>query len=133
MPIERKNEINTYLIWEKAMSFGAKIAVPKMNKLGTQAWSTLKNKTKKKKKNSHTFFFLLQIANGRESKKTTLLYLQQYMVYCTQQQQYDPYDDGRATTTFVVGLFPNVWSSGRAPLPWFGGGRRRIEVETTCF
>jgi 5-formyltetrahydrofolate cyclo-ligase len=31
LPIERKNEINTYLIWEKALSFGAKVAIPKMN------------------------------------------------------------------------------------------------------
>ncbi len=31
LPIERKNEINTYLIWEKAISFGAKIAIPKVN------------------------------------------------------------------------------------------------------
>lgn len=31
LPIERKNEINTYLIWEKALSLGAKVAVPKAN------------------------------------------------------------------------------------------------------
>jgi 5-formyltetrahydrofolate cyclo-ligase len=31
LPIERKNEINTYLIWEKGIGFGAKIAVPKSN------------------------------------------------------------------------------------------------------
>lgn len=31
LPIERKNEINTYLIWEKALSFGIKVAVPKVN------------------------------------------------------------------------------------------------------
>lgn len=31
LPIERQNEINTYLIWEKAVSFGAKVAVPKSN------------------------------------------------------------------------------------------------------
>lgn len=31
LPIERQNEINTYLIWEKAISFGAKVAVPKSN------------------------------------------------------------------------------------------------------
>lgn len=31
LPIERKNEINTYLIWEKALSFDAKVAVPKAN------------------------------------------------------------------------------------------------------
>jgi 5-formyltetrahydrofolate cyclo-ligase len=31
LPIERKNEINTYLIWEKGLSFGAKIAIPKSN------------------------------------------------------------------------------------------------------
>ncbi|MES2588140.1 MAG: 5-formyltetrahydrofolate cyclo-ligase [Bacteroidota bacterium] len=31
LPIERKNELNTYLIWEKALSFGAKIAIPKAN------------------------------------------------------------------------------------------------------
>ena len=31
LPIERKKEINTYLIWEKAMSFGAQVAVPKAN------------------------------------------------------------------------------------------------------
>lgn len=29
LPIERKNEINTYNIWEKATIFGAKIAIPK--------------------------------------------------------------------------------------------------------
>ena len=31
LPIERQNEINTYLIWEKALSFDAKVAVPKSN------------------------------------------------------------------------------------------------------
>ena len=31
LPIERQHEINTYLIWEKASAFGAKIAVPKAN------------------------------------------------------------------------------------------------------
>ncbi len=31
LPIERQREINTYHIWEKATSFGAKIAVPKSN------------------------------------------------------------------------------------------------------
>lgn len=31
LPIERQFEINTYLLWEKARSFGAKIAVPKAN------------------------------------------------------------------------------------------------------
>lgn len=31
LPIERKSEINTYLIWERAMSFGAKVAAPKAN------------------------------------------------------------------------------------------------------
>ena len=31
LPIERKKEINTYKIWEKALSFGAEIAVPKVN------------------------------------------------------------------------------------------------------
>lgn len=31
LPIERQHEINTYLIWEKAAAFGAKIAVPKSN------------------------------------------------------------------------------------------------------
>ncbi|MDG1428540.1 MAG: 5-formyltetrahydrofolate cyclo-ligase [Crocinitomicaceae bacterium] len=31
LPIERKKEINTYRIWEKAMSFGAQVAVPKAN------------------------------------------------------------------------------------------------------
>jgi 5-formyltetrahydrofolate cyclo-ligase len=31
LPIERKREINTYLIWEKAMSFDAVVAVPKVN------------------------------------------------------------------------------------------------------
>ena len=31
LPIERKKEINTYLIWEKARSFDAKVAVPKIN------------------------------------------------------------------------------------------------------
>ena len=31
LPIERKKEINTYRIWEKAMAFGAQVAVPKAN------------------------------------------------------------------------------------------------------
>lgn len=31
LPIERKKEINTYLIWEKARSFDAKVAVPKVS------------------------------------------------------------------------------------------------------
>ena len=31
LPIERKKEINTYKIWEKAMSFDAEVAVPKIN------------------------------------------------------------------------------------------------------
>ena len=31
LPIERKKEINTYKIWEKALSFGAEVAVPKVN------------------------------------------------------------------------------------------------------
>ncbi|TNE55603.1 MAG: 5-formyltetrahydrofolate cyclo-ligase [Bacteroidetes bacterium] len=31
LPIERNNELNTYLIWEKLKSFGAKVAVPKAN------------------------------------------------------------------------------------------------------
>ena len=31
LPIERKNELNTYMIWEKLVSFGAKVAVPKAN------------------------------------------------------------------------------------------------------
>jgi 5-formyltetrahydrofolate cyclo-ligase len=31
LPIERKKEINTYLIWEKGIGFGAKIAIPKSN------------------------------------------------------------------------------------------------------
>lgn len=31
LPIERQHELNTYLIWEKALSFGAKVAVPKAN------------------------------------------------------------------------------------------------------
>lgn len=31
LPIERQNEINTYLIWEKALSLGGKVAVPKAN------------------------------------------------------------------------------------------------------
>ena len=31
LPIERQKEINTYRIWEKAMSFGAQVAVPKAN------------------------------------------------------------------------------------------------------
>lgn len=31
LPIEGKKEINTYKIWEKAMSFGAQVAVPKTN------------------------------------------------------------------------------------------------------
>ena len=31
LPIERKREINTYKIWEKAISFDALVAVPKIN------------------------------------------------------------------------------------------------------
>ena len=31
LPIERKKEINTYQIWEKAISFDAQVAVPKAN------------------------------------------------------------------------------------------------------
>ncbi len=31
LPIERKNEINTYLIWQKALAFDVKVAVPKTN------------------------------------------------------------------------------------------------------
>ena len=31
LPIERKKEINTYEIWEKALSFDAEVAVPKIN------------------------------------------------------------------------------------------------------
>ena len=31
LPIERQHEINTYRIWEKAVEFGAKVAVPKSN------------------------------------------------------------------------------------------------------
>jgi len=31
LPIERKKEINTYKIWEKAMSLNAQVAVPKVN------------------------------------------------------------------------------------------------------
>lgn len=31
LPIERKKEINTYKIWEKARSFGAEVAIPKVN------------------------------------------------------------------------------------------------------
>lgn len=31
LPIERNKEINTYKIWEKAMSFDAQVAVPKIN------------------------------------------------------------------------------------------------------
>jgi 5-formyltetrahydrofolate cyclo-ligase len=31
LPIERQQEINTYSIWEKAIEFGAKVAVPKAN------------------------------------------------------------------------------------------------------
>lgn len=31
LPIERQHEINTYSIWEKAVQFGAKVAVPKSN------------------------------------------------------------------------------------------------------
>lgn len=31
LPIERKKEINTYKIWEKAKEFGAQVAVPKAN------------------------------------------------------------------------------------------------------
>lgn len=31
LPIERNKEINTYKIWEKAKSFGAQVAIPKVN------------------------------------------------------------------------------------------------------
>ena len=31
LPIEGNKEINTYKIWEKALSFGAQVAVPKAN------------------------------------------------------------------------------------------------------
>jgi len=31
LPIERQREINTYRIWEKAIEFGAKVAVPRSN------------------------------------------------------------------------------------------------------
>lgn len=31
LPIERQHEINTYSIWEKAVEFGAKVAVPRSN------------------------------------------------------------------------------------------------------
>ena len=31
LPIERAKEINTYIIWEKALSFDAKVAVPKVD------------------------------------------------------------------------------------------------------
>lgn len=31
LPIERKKEINTYKIWEKAISFDAEVAIPKVN------------------------------------------------------------------------------------------------------
>lgn len=31
LPIERNKEINTYKIWEKALAFGAQVAVPKAN------------------------------------------------------------------------------------------------------
>lgn len=31
LPIERQHEINTYRIWEKAVEFGAKVAVPRSN------------------------------------------------------------------------------------------------------
>ncbi|MBL4862355.1 MAG: hypothetical protein JKY09_04990 [Crocinitomicaceae bacterium] len=31
LPIEGKKEINTYRIWEKALSFDAQVAVPKVN------------------------------------------------------------------------------------------------------
>lgn len=31
LPIERKKEINTYKIWEKALSFDAQVAAPKVN------------------------------------------------------------------------------------------------------
>ncbi len=31
LPIERKKEVNTYKIWEKAVSFDAEVAVPKVN------------------------------------------------------------------------------------------------------
>lgn len=31
LPIERKKEINTYKIWQKALSFDAEVAVPKIN------------------------------------------------------------------------------------------------------
>lgn len=32
LPIERRHELNTYKIWEKATSFDAQVAVPKVNK-----------------------------------------------------------------------------------------------------
>jgi 5-formyltetrahydrofolate cyclo-ligase len=31
LPIERQREINTYRIWEKAIEFGAHVAVPRSN------------------------------------------------------------------------------------------------------
>lgn len=31
LPIERKKELNTYKIWEKAKEFGAQVAIPKAN------------------------------------------------------------------------------------------------------
>lgn len=31
LPIERQKEVNTYLLWRKAMNIGARIAVPKSN------------------------------------------------------------------------------------------------------
>lgn len=34
LPIERKKEVNTYLIWEKARTFGAKVAVPRISTSG---------------------------------------------------------------------------------------------------
>ena len=36
LPIERTKEINTYRIWEKALSFGAQIAIPKVNKTSNE-------------------------------------------------------------------------------------------------
>ena len=31
LPIERQKEVNTYLLWERAMNIGARVAVPKSN------------------------------------------------------------------------------------------------------
>jgi len=36
LPIERTHEINTYKIWEKATSFDAQVAVPKVNPKSTE-------------------------------------------------------------------------------------------------